>query len=140
MPGRKIGRWWRAGAPEASATGRDRNPEATYVLLTRPFDTGGNSAGELPVGRGEGPCREACTASDRHLGTALQRLITQRRLVEPLLAVGPVGQVKVSEHRPPSPAPGAAGTGQGGRHGRRGGARNGWRVGRPVGGCGRLVG
>jgi hypothetical protein len=73
-------------------------------------------------------------------GTLLIRLIPYGAGVEPLVAVRPVGQVRISGHRPLSPAPGSAGTGQGGPLGRRGGGRNGWRVGRPVGGRGRPVG
>jgi hypothetical protein len=35
VPGRPIGPWSpRTGAPESSATGRDRNPEAAHGLLT----------------------------------------------------------------------------------------------------------
>jgi hypothetical protein len=71
VPGRPIGLWsWRTGAPEASATGRDRtptgprwvrmrsgtpssrlgpNPNPAHALLTRPGDAGRNHAGQLPV-------------------------------------------------------------------------------------------
>jgi hypothetical protein len=47
-------------------------------------------------GRGEGPSREACTEPDEHLGTALQRLITKRRLGTPdQLFVGALGLTTV---------------------------------------------
>jgi hypothetical protein len=43
----------------------------------------GTARDSYPWGRGESPSREACTGPDGHLGTALQRLITQRSAWQP---------------------------------------------------------
>jgi hypothetical protein len=56
VPGRPIGPWSRrTGAPEASATGRDRNPDHAHSLLTGPSGTGRDGAGQLPVGERRKP-------------------------------------------------------------------------------------
>jgi hypothetical protein len=89
VTGQPIGLWsLRTGAPEASATGRNRNPEPAHGLLTRPSTRAGTARDSYRWGRGEGPSREACTEPDEHLGMALQRLITQRRLGHAGLAMG----------------------------------------------------
>jgi hypothetical protein len=79
VPGRPIGPWSRrTGAPEASATRRDRNPSPLTACsrdLATPAATARDS---YPWGRGEGPRRRACSAPDGHPGTAIQRLITRR--------------------------------------------------------------
>jgi hypothetical protein len=115
-------------AEDRSAGGRPRpdrteTPESAPTLLTGPCDTGRNSAGQLPVRerrRPRRPSREACTEPDERLGTALPRLITHGDGVEPLLSARSVRRVKVSEHRPPSPAPGLLGSA-------RRSARSAWR-------------
>jgi hypothetical protein len=51
-PAGRSGPWSRrTGAPEASAIGRDWNPEPAHGLLTRLSDTGRDSAGQPPVGK-----------------------------------------------------------------------------------------
>ena len=76
-----------AGGPE-----RRRRPRpdgtGTLSLLTacsrdRPT-LAGTARDSHPWGRGEGPRRRACVEPDGHLGTALQRLITQPRAGGPL--------------------------------------------------------
>jgi hypothetical protein len=56
VPGRPIGPWSRrTGAPEASATGRDRNPEPAHGLLTGLAATGRDGAGQPPLGERRRP-------------------------------------------------------------------------------------
>jgi hypothetical protein len=56
LPGRPIGPGSRrTGAAEASATGRNRNPEPVHGLLTGPSGTGRDRAGQHPVGERRRP-------------------------------------------------------------------------------------
>jgi hypothetical protein len=78
VPAQPIGPWSRrTGAPKASATGRDRNPESAHALLTRPSDTGRNSAGKPPVGEAkahlEGPVQRHADTPERHSNDSLPR-------------------------------------------------------------------
>ena len=84
-PAGRSGPWSRrTGAPMASATGRDRNPRVCSRLAHETVGHRQKQRGKSPVGKGEGASREASTAPDEHLGTAVQRLITLRsRLQEP---------------------------------------------------------
>jgi hypothetical protein len=94
VPGRPIGPWsWRTGAPEASATGQDRNPPTLRTACSRDRPTLPRTARDSYLwGAAKAPVDRPVRSQMNNLGTALKRLITQRRRVEPLLAVRRVGQ------------------------------------------------
>src|SRR5215208_5896792 len=69
------------GAPERRRRPRPDGTEKPNLLTScsrgRPTQAG-TARDNYPCGRGERPSRTACTESDGHLETTLQRLITRR--------------------------------------------------------------